>query len=47
MAPVLGVATVALGVSVADAKMVRYEVNGQRFSSRPKTAHNSSLPVSG
>src|SRR3954451_4680523 len=32
MAPVLGVATVALGVSVADAKMVRYEVNGQRFS---------------
>jgi hypothetical protein len=32
MAPVLGVATVALGVSVADAKMVRYEVNGERFS---------------
>jgi hypothetical protein len=31
MAPVLGVATVALGVSVAEAKMVRYEVNGQRF----------------
>jgi len=29
---VLGVATVALGVSVAEAKMVRYEVNGQRFS---------------
>ncbi len=32
IAPLLGVATVALGVSVAEAKMVRYEVNGQRFS---------------